>query len=695
MSGHLEYTKKFIILKNDFCNIPGKKPKGHVKIEIRGLKGSLSLSVENAEANQNYDVVLIAGNKTYSPGKIYTEKTARGREDIAFNISDLEANGVRISSLSGLVLAREENVLLGGYMGREDESIERYIKNLEDNLSTHQPYDEPLDFKEEVEIILSEDRLVGETDQDIIDDIEEKVEFVVSKELEEKVELVNKVEDEIIEETPDDKEISQDEKVESVVSEELNDSEDLLEDEEIPDSIEDEILDEEAIEGPEIKLDDSSDYNEYILEEVQDNIDLESEADLDEKSNIKVEFIDPEEFPNYEDLESNEEFFEPLEDFKEPIARPEFIENDVQMDDEDFKTYFKSSLDLDRAADDEESYPCDENTCKEYEDLAAINLDRVIDEPKEPEGSAPSGYDDLEFSEDDILFEKDQPFERERTIPGVSEGCDCTKIDIDVDKLAEEGLSLEEEDISLDQELIEEEIIAIDEVALEDEEVLAFDEPKEEIENIPIEEEIINDVKLEENLEDSFNLEDYDKKIIDQYESVFENKPVESNEEVIKISHDDYENNRRMIQKNQTTDYILNILKYFPEEDPLRQHLKGYKWWRIDFQDEAKGFLPYFNYVTGGKQKVRTSSNVNYISARELMAMYNHYLFGMYYKNKEVQYYIYAIPGGFYKDEHPHGGTSGFNTWFEGNEMLGYWLIYIDALTGEVIYPQNPMMPMD
>ena len=163
---------------------------------------------------------------------------------------------------------------------------------------------------------------------------------------------------------------------------------------------------------------------------------------------------------------------------------------------------------------------------------------------------------------------------------------------------------------------------------------------------------------------------------------------------VIKISHVDYENNRRMIQRNQTTDYILNILKYFPEEDPIRQHLKGYKWWRIDYQDEAKGFLPYFNYVTGGKAKTKTTSNSDYTSPKELMAVYNHYLFGMYYKNEEVQYYVYAIPGGFYKDEHPNGGSSGFNTWFEGNEIMGYWLLYIDTLTGEVIYPLNPMIPM-
>ena len=529
MSGHLEYTKKFIILKNDFCNIPGKKPKGHVKIEIRGLKGSLSLSVENAEANQNYDVVLIAGNKTYSPGKIYTEKTARGREDIAFNISDLEANGIRINSLSGLVLAREENVLLGGYMGREDKSIERYIKNLEDNLLANKASDEPepVVLSEKPEIIISEDRLVGERDQDIIDDSEEEVEFVVSKELEEdKESLVNEeilkdIDDDIKEEVLEVKEvpgleISEEDFVEEeeISLDDISDEEKLIKEEEIIKNLDDEIFHEETLDDEQIRLDDSPDRCGFIVEEVDDNIDLDKEAEFDEKSHVKVEFIEPEEFQIEVDLEADEKFFEPLEDFKEVDdrnAESEFIENDVQMDDDDdIKTYIKASLDLDKVIDDEETYPCNQCASKDCEDIAAINLDRVItDEPRIPFGNGLDKYDDVEFSEDDILFEVDEPFETKGTIPAVS--------------IYEEFLELDEsqEEVSLEDEMADDEVDIEKEVDIE-----------EEIDHDPLLEEIINDVKLEDSQEDNFNLEDYDKKIIEQYESVFENKPVESNEEV-------------------------------------------------------------------------------------------------------------------------------------------------------------------
>ena len=48
--------------------------------------------------------------------------------------------------------------------------------------------------------------------------------------------------------------------------------------------------------------------------------------------------------------------------------------------------------------------------------------------------------------------------------------------------------------------------------------------------------------------------------------------------------------------KNQTTNYVLNILAFFPYIEPFKIDLKGYNWWRIDIDDprEDKGFLPYF-----------------------------------------------------------------------------------------------------
>ena len=72
---------------------------------------------------------------------------------------------------------------------------------------------------------------------------------------------------------------------------------------------------------------------------------------------------------------------------------------------------------------------------------------------------------------------------------------------------------------------------------------------------------------------------------------------------------------------------------------------------------------------------------------------YNHYLFGLYKEHDEIRYYVYGIPGKYVVEEHPFRGITGFNTWYSSGEKDGYWLIYIDPLTGKVIFPINPMIP--
>ncbi|TJX12964.1 hypothetical protein E9840_11305 [Tissierella creatinini] len=601
----LDYTKKFIILKNDFCNIPGKKAKGHGKIEARGIKGSLSLSVENAEESQCYDVDLIWGNRNFNLGKIYTDKYGKGRDDISFNISELESSGIKLERASGLVIAREDNVLLGGYMGREDQSLERYIKNLK----VHESSDEPMDVKE----------------------------F--------KTTVIEKSETEVLEE--------EEVEVEEVLDEEI-------------------LVDEEVIDDKEITQDEILDLKESIGEQdniSKDELDIETKVDpKEDKAEIKVEFIRAEEFE--ECPESDEEFFQTDKEIDE-IKNDDLVENNISIE-EDVKTYVRSTPDsIDKDIICEKASDDNEDDYGEYEEIAAIKMDRVIGLEEIDMDKAIQNDDDkyveTEFSEDDILFETDEPIYLNQ-----KEDLECTHVDLDK-KVGEDETILQDEVRVEEATNLEDEIISLDEAV--------------------VGENILNDVGLVEDSEEEINLEDYDKEIIEQYESVFEPEPVESNEEVIKISHVDYEHNRRVIQRNQTTDYILNILKYFPKEDPFKQNLKGYKWWRIDFQDEAKGFLPYFNYVTGGKQKLRKVYDST--TAKELMSIYSHYLFGMYIQSDEVKYYIYGVPGGFYKDEHPYGGATGFNTWYSGNETIGYWLLYVDSLTGDVIYPINPMTPMD
>lgn len=147
--------------------------------------------------------------------------------------------------------------------------------------------------------------------------------------------------------------------------------------------------------------------------------------------------------------------------------------------------------------------------------------------------------------------------------------------------------------------------------------------------------------------------------------------------------------------RDQTTDYILNILSFFPYAEPFKIDLKGYNWWRIDIDTplEEKGFLPYFSYITGESGKY--SQGGDGVNASELMEIHKHYLFGLYNQGEEVKFYVYGIPGSFISKEHPGKGTTGFSTWFEGKEENGYWLLYIEPSTGRIIYPINPMIPKD
>jgi len=65
----------------------------------------------------------------------------------------------------------------------------------------------------------------------------------------------------------------------------------------------------------------------------------------------------------------------------------------------------------------------------------------------------------------------------------------------------------------------------------------------------------------------------------------------------------------------------------------------------------------------------------------------------MYKDGKEIKYYIYGVPGKFTIGEQPFKGITGFNTWYESNEGTGYWVLYIDPMTGKTIHPINPMVP--
>ena len=164
--------------------------------------------------------------------------------------------------------------------------------------------------------------------------------------------------------------------------------------------------------------------------------------------------------------------------------------------------------------------------------------------------------------------------------------------------------------------------------------------------------------------------------------------------ENFEYNNQDIETTIRQDQANQTTNYVLSILSFFPYIEPFKINLKGYNWWKIDVEDpeEDTSFLPYFSYISGSNHKYSDMENT--ICPNDLMKKHKHYLFGLYNEGEKVKFYVYGIPGDFNKKEHPQNGTTGFNTWFAAYDVPGYWLIYIDPNQGRIVYPINPMIPL-
>ncbi|MGN9165522.1 hypothetical protein ACTNDY_09650 [Tissierellaceae bacterium HCP3S3_D8] len=270
---------------------------------------------------------------------------------------------------------------------------------------------------------------------------------------------------------------------------------------------------------------------------------------------------------------------------------------------------------------------------------------------------------------------------------------------------------VEEEKVSVEEENEREEAESEPEPELKPEqepEVESVEEIEKVGEPIELSEQIQSiDVKQDPIVHGIHTEEEYDKIMFELFHEPEEYKESIEVEEVyippnagtledvgLEGYHVDLKEQRKLNQKNQTTNYVLNILSFFPYIEPFKINLKGYNWWKIDIQEPHidNGFLPYFSYIVGGNHKY--SIIRNNITANDLMVRYGHYLFGLYNVNDEVKFYIYGIPGEFTIEEHPEMGTTGFNTWFESSNGVGYWLLYIDPTNGRIIYPINPMIPM-
>lgn len=163
----------------------------------------------------------------------------------------------------------------------------------------------------------------------------------------------------------------------------------------------------------------------------------------------------------------------------------------------------------------------------------------------------------------------------------------------------------------------------------------------------------------------------------------------------INLNYDYAENNRNY--SRHIANYSLNILKFFEKVDPLRERLKGYTWWEIEYDRKNiyRGFLPFYNYIINTYYPYQF--NFKATACQSLIRKYGHYIFGIVEEDGEIKYYVYGIPGRFTKDEQPYRGMTGFTTWIpkkgRNRERIGYWLLHIDAINGRIVSPLKPTYP--
>lgn len=135
MSEKFIYSRKFIILKEDFTNIPKIKPKGHGMIEARENIGKINVNVDRGEKEESYNIYLVGLDNEeiveVNLGRIITDTRGKGRIESTFNPRNVKGSRHSIKKFTSLVIRRGINILLAGYIDKEDGVLDQYVSRLD------------------------------------------------------------------------------------------------------------------------------------------------------------------------------------------------------------------------------------------------------------------------------------------------------------------------------------------------------------------------------------------------------------------------------------------------------------------------------------------------------------------------------------------------------------------------------------
>ncbi len=128
---------------------------------------------------------------------------------------------------------------------------------------------------------------------------------------------------------------------------------------------------------------------------------------------------------------------------------------------------------------------------------------------------------------------------------------------------------------------------------------------------------------------------------------------------------------------------------------PFGQGLPFYQWWK---------FYPgYFNdWMYYPIQPITQACSGSFGDFQTGPVFQGHQLIGLQYDQKgAIKFLVHGIPGRFCLRDQPYGGATGYIYWhpLPGQQYragdYGYWLIHLDPITGEVVFPQRATKPPD
>lgn len=275
MSKKFIYTRKFLILKGDFINIPNTRPKGHGLIEARENIGKININVDMAEKENNYNVYLVGLDNgeivEVDLGGIVTNNRGKGKLEGTFNPRNIEGSNYSIDKFNALVIRRGINILLTGYINKDDGVLDQHISSLEIKKEGKQEKKEiktkiEVKDKDESEIKVlkrDEDEKKIEEIAPKVEELEEPIENKKEPKDEKKIELGTQKEEIEIEEIEEKKEIEFEDKYKA---------ETKTEKEEVP------IIDEINYNEPEEKIEEEI-IEELNYKKLEEELEVESTYD--------------------------------------------------------------------------------------------------------------------------------------------------------------------------------------------------------------------------------------------------------------------------------------------------------------------------------------------------------------------------------------------------------------------------------